>query len=94
MQVPLQVYLDSSDYSHMSDPSSSLYQRYQGVKRRLIQLRDVGKIEVRFSTAHVLEMAHTERRFRDAAMRRVETMLEICGPRVLLAPIIHDGHRI
>lgn len=70
----------------MSDPSSSLYQRYQGVKRRLIQLRDIGKIEVRFSTAHVLEMAHTERRFRDAAMRRVETMLEICGQRVLLDP--------
>ena len=86
MQMPVQVYLDSSDYSHMSDPSNSLYQKYQGLKRRLIQLRDGGKIEVRFSVAHVLEMAHTERQFRDAAMRRVETMIEICGPRVLVDP--------
>ena len=86
MQMPVQVYLDSSDYSHMSDPSSSLYQQYQGIKRQLFQLRDAGMIEIRFSAAHVIEMAHTEPQYRDAALARVETMLEICGLQVLVDP--------
>jgi hypothetical protein len=82
-QHPLQVYLDSSDFSDLSDPKKATVCR--PVALQLIEWRNKGKIEIRCSQAHVCEMAPTAPQHLDLARRRAECIVQLCGKRTLLA---------
>ena len=64
----LLVYLDSSDYSTLSDP-----------KRRTAQ------IVCCYSGTHLSEMAPIEPTYSDAAERRADMMVELCGRNTLIS---------
>lgn len=67
---PLQVYLDSSDYSVLGDALQNAAHPHAATIARLIELVDSDMIQVRFSGIHVIEVSHIEKSARDAAVRR------------------------
>ena len=76
--MPLSVYLDSSDYSVLSDPAKA-EREAPGVLGQLMQFRDEGVVEFFFSAAHLTEMAPIRREFVDAGGRRANLLVELCG---------------
>ena len=54
--MPLRIYLDSSDYSVLSEPDKAAREA-PGVLDELQRLRDAGLVEFLFSAAHLTEMA-------------------------------------
>jgi len=82
-KTPLRLYLDSSDYSVLSDPK-----RTSEAPRVLTSLRDhinAGNVECFFSGAHLSEMAPLDRAYADAAERRASLMVELCGKNVFVS---------
>lgn len=84
MIKPLQIYLDTSDYSHISNPNSPLYEKYQKTREALKYYIDEKYIEIRFSYIHVLEIIHAKIDYKGAALRRADAMLDLCGNKVLV----------
>jgi hypothetical protein len=81
---PIRVYLDSSDYSLLSDPRRSTPQ----LSALLQQLRDwvaAGRINCVFSGTHLSEMAPLDANFTDAAVLRAELLSELCGRHALIS---------
>ena len=76
--MPLIVYLDSSDYSVLSDPARATREA-PGVLEKLLRLRDDGLVEFFFSAAHLTEMAPLQPSYADAALRRGNMLVELCG---------------
>lgn len=81
--MPIQVYLDSSDYSILSDPKSE-DKKIEQTKAQLLSFLDRGVIEIRFSGIHILEMAHTSLKNRDLALKRFKVLEELCRNKALL----------
>lgn len=75
------VYLDSSDYSVMSDDQNPEAQELRSFLKSQV---DLGIIDVRFSQLHVLEGAHVDARAKPMAVRRAELMNEMSGKNCLL----------
>jgi hypothetical protein len=75
------IYLDSSDYSAMSEPGNL---SAQAVRARLKQHVADRKIEIRFSFVHVVECAHLDNASRPMALRRMETIGELSGGKCFL----------
>ncbi|MDR6536980.1 hypothetical protein [Variovorax soli] len=82
--MPLQIYLDSSDFSNLSNLARQA--DYEHVKRFLLNARDRGEIEIRFSYAHVVEAAPTALEHLPFAIARFRSIQELCGPRCLVDP--------
>lgn len=80
---PVRIYLDSSDYSVLSDPMKQAREA-PGVLEELLQLRDTGQAEFFYSGAHITEMAPTEARYTDAAIRRSAVMVQLCGTNCMI----------
>ncbi|MBL8693164.1 MAG: hypothetical protein JNJ88_03630 [Planctomycetes bacterium] len=82
MRKPILVYLDSSDYSHLSDARS-------GERAAIMsQLRDwvrSGAITCVFSAAHISEMAPLEVAHSPAAVDRTRVLVELCGRNALIS---------
>jgi len=76
--MPLRVYLDSSDYSVLSDPGKAAREA-PGVLDALQRLRDSGLVEFFFSAAHLTEMAPVQPNYVDAALRRGSMLVALCG---------------
>lgn len=76
--MPISVYLDSSDYSVLSDPGKS-EREAPGVLEKLRRLRDDGRVEFFYSAAHLTEMAPMQPVYADAALRRGNLLVELCG---------------
>jgi hypothetical protein len=76
--MPLRIYLDSSDYSVLSDPDKAAREA-PGVLDELQRLRDAGLVEFFFSAAHLTEMAPLQPSYADAAIRRGNMLAELCG---------------
>lgn len=76
--MPLSVYLDSSDYSVLSDPVRATREA-PGVLEKLQRLRDDGLVEFFFSAAHLTEMAPMKSSYADAALRRGNMLAALCG---------------
>jgi hypothetical protein len=75
---PLIVYLDSSDYSVLSDPT----RRTPTLDRVCIELREFAKTtEVKFaySGAHLCEMAPLNEKSTHAAAARADLLVDLCG---------------
>ncbi len=76
--MPLRVYLDSSDYSVLSDPAKAAREA-PGVLEVLLTLRDTGQVEFFFSAAHLTEMAPIQPSYTQAAIKRGNMLVELCG---------------
>lgn len=83
LKLPLQVYLDSSDFSVLSDP--------QQLNESTIKLRDLfleysekSLVQFRFSIAHVSEVAPLGAHAQQAAERRAALIYRLCGSNALV----------
>ncbi|WP_230503056.1 hypothetical protein [Janthinobacterium sp. FW305-128] len=83
---PIQVYLDSSDFSDIANVKKKPSE-YSDVINYLLTKRDKGLIQIRFSEAHVVEAAPTIPDSIPAAIERLKTIQEICGKNSLIHPI-------
>lgn len=92
MDVPVQVYLDSSDYSRLSE--THLDPELRAVKEQLFRLRDEGACEYRYSYVHVLEMAPVDETAINASERRLGLAMELCGTRCLRSTDAIEGHEL
>jgi hypothetical protein len=79
----LEVYLDSSDFSTLSNPKT-LTPEFSKVLDQLKKFRDEGKVNFRFSNVHVTEVAPVVATENLAAEMRAELMLELCGSKVMI----------
>lgn len=86
MKRPLIVYLDSSDFSVLSN-SKTRTPEVVDVESQLIYWQEQGLIELRFSYVHVIEAAATEHRYSDLASNRFLQMKRLCGFNCLVDPI-------
>lgn len=78
MQQPLQIYLDSSDYSNLSKPDAYLSTELKNLKNQLLTLTKNGAVEIRFSAAHISEIAHLEFRHKTQATQRATLISDLC----------------
>ncbi len=80
MNKPLRIYLDSSDFSNLSNESQvQNAKERKEVELQLIRWRDEGCIKILFSGAHVAEAAPTDIAMMDSAIKRFEKIYELCG---------------
>ncbi len=80
---PITVYLDSSDYSRISDPRRSA--EMSALREKLKELASRPSVSFVFSSAHLSEMAPLESRYADAASARADVLVELCGRNALIA---------
>ena len=81
---PLRIYLDSSDYSVLSDPRRES-PTLTDIKVRLQTWVNEGAIECYFSGIHLSEMAPLDAKYADAAERRADLLVSLCGRRALIS---------
>jgi hypothetical protein len=77
------VYLDSNDYSRLSDPKIGGSGQFAPIKQYLRNAIDQGAIDVRYSMAHVVEACHRDATSKKLALARASLMSEFSGPRVM-----------
>lgn len=82
---PLQVYLDSSDFSTLS--SSKRSETCDEVEKKLLAWSDAGLIEIRFSYLHVIEASAIKPEDIPSAAARLQKMLQLCGRKCLTSTI-------
>lgn len=81
---PVRVYLDSSDYSVLSDPMRSTPEM-EDLLTHLRQWSVAGKIQCLFSATHLSEMAPVDGAFPEAAERRATLLSDLCGRNALVS---------
>lgn len=81
---PFQVYLDSSDFSVLSD-SSKRTQEIITLESQLITWRNAGLIEIRFAYPHLIEAAPIAPQHIEAARCRAQKIAELCQGKALAA---------
>lgn len=77
------VYLDSSDYSVLSNPKRS--PEMEGIRKNLLELASLPRVIFAFSGIHISEMAPLEPKFTDLAAARTDIMVQLCGKNTLLS---------
>lgn len=87
MVKPIIVYLDSSDYSVFSDDSAKT-EEIINIESQLLQLRDEGKIEIRFSHINVIEAAPTNPEYKLSSSKRLQSIKKICGSKCLTSYVL------
>ena len=80
---PIQVYLDSNDYSVMSDPRKAGDVAVQEPLRYLRESTRSGMIEVRFSIIHITEACHRDDASKPLAVARAKLIGELSGPKAM-----------
>lgn len=80
---PIHVYLDSSDYSTMSNPGATL--ETQGVLQRLKAWSLSGEVMFVYSGVHLSEMAPLQETSVTAALLRTDLMVDLCGSNTLIS---------
>jgi hypothetical protein len=84
MMRPLQVYLDSSDFSVLSD-SSKRTQEIITLENQLVNWRNAGLIEIRFAYPHLIEAAPIGLQHIEASRYRAQKIAELCQGKALAA---------
>lgn len=82
--MAVSVYLDSSDYSTLSNPgliSSELAE----IRERLLDWASSGAVEYWYSAVHITEMAPLESRYASAATTRTDLLVSLCGKNALFS---------
>lgn len=82
---PLQVYLDSSDFSNLS-LQATLSTEYGEVERFLMRMQLERRIELRFSQAHVAEVSPVRKADIGFAAKRLSQIKKLCGTNCLIPP--------
>jgi len=82
--VSLQVYLDSSDYSVLSNPQCQT-PALGAIRDKLFSWANSGDVEFRYSAAHICEMAPLAGTDGRAAEARADILFELCGHKTLLS---------
>src|SRR5258708_4415786 len=83
--MPIPVYLDSSDYSTLSDSARLKSDPRLGeVLRDLLGFRDAGTCEFRYSAVHVLEMTPVDPTALEKSLSRIGLMQDLCGEKCLI----------
>jgi hypothetical protein len=84
-QVPIQVYLDSSDYSRLSDHRAhEADPQLNALLQYLLQAVSARRVEIRFSAIHVAEAAQTTPDAQPHALSRVRLMKRLSQGRCLI----------
>lgn len=78
MQPAITVYLDSNDYSTLSDPRRKT-DALDKVRLELLRLAESGHVRFAFSGAHLSEMAPLDAKYARAATARADLLVELCG---------------
>lgn len=81
---PLQIYLDSSDFSVLSDVSKRT-QKIIELERQLINWRNSSLIEIRFAYPHLIEAAPIDQKHIEASRCRAQKIAELCQGKALAA---------
>ena len=83
-ETPIQIYLDSSDYSQLSDPHKlKSNQKLFELNRALNSYVEKGIIVIRYSCIHILEMAHIRMTDRQLSLKRFNLMKQLCKTHTL-----------
>lgn len=85
MARPLQIYLDSSDFSNFADPRGS--ETYPEVERELVEWSDAGLIEIRFSYLHIVESSPVRPEYIPASKARMAKIKQLCGQKCIRSTI-------
>ncbi|MCC8361702.1 hypothetical protein LK996_01205 [Lysobacter sp. A6] len=80
---PVTVYLDSSDFSHLSDPRATASLRT--TRDRLLALARNENVRFVFSAAHMSEMAPVEARHAHYATERTDLLVALCRRNCLVS---------
>lgn len=83
MATPLVVYLDSSDFSVMSDPRGA--SAPETTRRRCTAWAESGAVQFVFSGIHLMEMSPTTAAFASAAAARADVMIDLCRRNALIS---------
>jgi hypothetical protein len=82
---PIRVYLDSSDIDNLTDARKLAKDARLGETAEVLkELAAKGIAEFRFSFFHVIELAHADDVSKPFALRRVELVKALCGPKAFL----------
>lgn len=82
MIAPLKIYLDSSDFSVLSDPAHLSRNEIRKIKSQLFQWRAEKTVEFFYSAVHVVEAAAIEAQHTDKAKERSGLIHDLCGDNV------------
>lgn len=80
---PIRVYLDSSDFSRLSNPRRSTVE--QEIAAQLREWADAGLVQFLFSGIHLVEMAPLDTNSTLAATERVDLLVGLCGRNALVS---------
>ena len=83
LRLPLQVYLDSSDFSVLSDPRR-LDASTTRLRDLLLEYSGTSLVQFRFSIVHVSEVAPVTDDVQEAAERRAAFIFKLCGSNALV----------
>lgn len=75
---PLVVYLDSSDFSNLSNPINNLEKSLE-IKSTLKGWSEAGLIRIRYSMMHIMEALPTDRAFMELGEKRLACIQELCN---------------
>jgi hypothetical protein len=81
---PVRVYLDSSDFSVLSNPKGCT-EELSGVLAQLKQWVSENRIVCCFSGTHLCEMAPLDVAYSDAAESRASLLVDLCGHNALIS---------
>lgn len=81
---PLRVFLDSSDYSVLSDPAR-LTSEIQETYDYLLTLVELGRVKCYFTGSILSEMAPLDSAHATEALRRVSVLVRLCGTNALVS---------
>lgn len=77
------VYLDSSDYSVLSDPARETAE-VRDIREQLLAWVRAGSVDFRYSQVHISEMTPTREDKIKEAVLRVGLLCKLCGPSCLI----------
>lgn len=85
MNRPLAVYLDSSDFSDLSNERKIEKEPELGnIRDELLHLIETDQIEIRYSAFHILEAAHLTPESKPMALNRAAAIQSFCGSKALI----------
>lgn len=79
----IRVYLDSSDYSQLSNPRASA--ELQKVRDQLLALAYRPDVAFVYSGAHISEMSPLEANYAESAATRTDLLVKLCGRSTLIS---------
>lgn len=82
MPAPLKIYLDSSDFSVLSDPAHLSKIEIRDLRSQLFKWRAENTVKFFYSAVHVVEAAAVEAQYTEKAKERSRLIYDLCGHNV------------